>query len=293
MSQRASSAGELAVRILGSRRQGRVTRVFQRSAYLRSGSDFLLLLWGGLRSPMTVNVAWGAKSETRLRVGEGCVFSHEGIRIGEVSVDVRGAALFRSSLRERRAVFLPSTKDLARGVAAARSLYDVSASGPTLAGDRVLKDFVLEAVEPLAAGRREAVRRPESYLPLIGRGGGFTPAGDDFVGGFTAAYNYFARCKGEKQISIPRKLLFSGTIPESAAMLGYSARGYVDEILERLILHSLGGERFLDDLMTLAHRGHTSGIDMSLGALLSVAAISDMELGGNALRECSAAFWNP
>jgi len=292
MTQRASDVGELAFRILGRRRPGTVTRAFQSAAYVRSANDFLVVLWGRLRSPLTVNVVGEADQEDPPKVGERCALGPEMIRLGENSIDVSGARVYMSGLRERRAVVLPPAKDLTRGVAMAKSLYEVSPAGPTLATDRALRAFVDKAVAPLAAGEPHMVHRKESFAQLIGRGGGFTPAGDDFLGGFTATYNYFARCKGSREISIPRKMLFAKTIPESAAILGYATKGYVDEVLERLILNTLGGVDFLEELLALGHRGHTSGIDMSLGVLLSVAAISDSEQGGGALKECSAALWH-
>lgn len=292
MSQRASDVGELAVRVLRRRGEGRVTRLFQSSAYLRSGDDFVLLLWGRMRSPMTVNVRGGGEADRHIGVGESCSFDPEGVRLGGASIETPGARVFRSSLRERRVVSFASADALVKGVAALKSLYDVSEGGPLLSADPALREFVERVVGPLAAGETKPMFGPESYLPLIGRGGGFTPAGDDFVGGFLAAYNYVARCRGSKQVSIPRGVLFAGTIPESAAILGYSARGYLDEGLEGLILKSLGRKDFLDDLFSVARRGHTSGIDMSLGVLLAEAAISDSARGGGALKECLAALWN-
>jgi hypothetical protein len=184
-------------------------------------------------------------------------------------------------------VHLPSASDLVRGVTILRSLYDVS-PGPSLVSDSALRGFVRKTLSSLASGRTKAVLSPRSYFGLIGRGGGFTPAGDDFVGSFVATYNYIARCRESRQISIPPALIFSRTIPESAAILGYSARGYVDEGLERLVLETLGGRSrgFHDVLLDVASRGHTSGVDMSLGVLFCEAALSD------ALTGCIEALWH-
>jgi hypothetical protein len=88
--------------------------------------------------------------------------------------------------------------------------------------------------------------------------------------------------------------LLARTIPESAAILDYSARGYVDEDMGRLVLKTLdGSDRFFDELMAVAHRGHTSGIDMSLGVLLCEAALAQTGGERDALRRCLDELRNP
>ena len=294
MNQRASHIGDLAVKILAEGSEGKVTRVFQRSAYVRSGDDFVLLLWGGLRSPMTINIEQDPGKDRAFAVGERCALSRKGIRSGPKFIDVKGAAVHRSALLRGRRVSLPPASELAKGVAMLRSLYGVSKSSPLLPSDSALVTFAKRTLSPLSSGSFDAVYDPDSYLPLIGRGGGFTPAGDDFVGGFVAAFNYLARCRRSKMISLPKDMLFSRTIPESAAILSYALRGYVDEGLEILVIRTLAGDKgFSDELLGVARRGHTSGIDMSLGVILGETAMSDAENRGGALRRCLGVLWKP
>ncbi len=292
MIQRASCVGELALRVLGRGRPAKITRTFQRSAYLRSGDDFVLLLWGEMKSPMTVNVAGEAWEGPRLRAGEECRLEPGRMRFDSGSVEVGRAKVHRSGLLKRRPIQFPGATVLTKGVATLRSLYDVALSDPALADDGALKTFVRRVVSPAASGRMTAVFNEESYLPLIGRGGGFTPAGDDFVGGFMATYNFAARCRKSRQALLPRTMLLSRTVPESAVMLDYAARGYVDEGLERLVMRTLGGGTpgFYDELLSVARRGHTSGIDMSLGVLLCAAALSSAP-GESVLNACLEALW--
>jgi hypothetical protein len=293
MSQQATHIGELAFQMLARGGQGEVSRVFERSAYLKKRSDFLLVLWSGLKSPMTVNVKQTKNGAGYLRVGEHCNLSRAGIRFTDSSIEVGEAEVYRSSLLRRRALKYPSAEELVRGIAMLRPLYDVSKGGTLLYSDSSLVAFARRTLAPLAAGDFEAAYDANSYLPLIGRGGGFTPAGDDFVGGFLAAFNYAARCRGSRQISIPPSLVRARTIPESAAILGNAAKGYVDEALERLVLEVLGGSNagFANPLLEVARRGHTSGIDMSLGVLLCDAALLDNEIGQGALQECLDVLW--
>jgi uncharacterized protein DUF2877 len=291
MNQRASSVGDLAVSVLARGTHGEVTRVFERSAYVKAGDDFILLLWGRLRSPITVNLTGpGAK---RLKVGERCALSPGRIAFDSWTVEVGGAEVYRSLLLERRDVSVPPASSFVRGVSFLRVLYDASPSGPSLASDVELRRFALGALTALAAGREDGVRSFENYRPLIGRGGGFTPAGDDFVGGLLSTYNYIARCKGSREILIPLRRLRPRTIPESAALLAYASRGYVDEGVGSLILKTLGGSsEFTDELLTVARRGHTSGLDMALGILLVEAALCDSARRGRALERCLEVLWH-
>ena len=250
MIQRASSVGELALRFLSGRDHGTVTRVFRRSAYLRAGSDFFLLLWDSGRSPMTVNVTAGRDCSQGLRVGEVCELSPSGIRARDLEVMAEGAPTYRSSLRARGPVALPGPGDLVKGAAMLRSLYDASPHGLSLVSDPAFLNFARNRLVPAARGTREL--RFEDLLGLVGRGGGFTPAGDDFVAGFTSAFNYIARSRRSRPISIPRRRVVSKTIPESAAVMVYSSRGLVDEALVRLILDSLGGRCLSDELLRFA-----------------------------------------
>jgi Protein of unknown function (DUF2877) len=292
MRLRASHIGELAVKVLSRGKPGEVTRVFGPSAYLRSGTDFILVLWGSLKSPMTINLSETTDREEVFRVGDWWTFAKGGIRLGSWSIDVRRASPHSSALRARRPIFLPPPDQLAKGVAMVRSMYDVSRSGPALIDDRELRTFVERTLVPFAGGKKGVLYNAARYLPLIGRGGGFTPAGDDFIAGLLATFNYIARSRRTRQILMPRGLVMARTVPESAGILGYAARGFVDEALERLLLASLENERrsFRNELLEMARRGHTSGVDISLGVLLCEAALSDTE-GRPALKGCLDALW--
>ncbi len=292
MNQKASSIGNLAADILAKGGSGEVARVFQRSIYIRVRQDFILLLWGGLRSPMTINLEGKSVADRRIKVEDLAFLDRDVIRLRELEIDLRGAEVFRSALLGVREVTLPRGSVLAKGVAMLRAFYDVSPAGPTLASDPALKTFVRETLVPFAHGSSGALFSPTSYLPLIGRGGGFTPAGDDLIGGIVSTYNYVARCRRTRQVLIPRALIRSKTVPESAIILTHSARGNVDEGMEQLILASTGGVRFYDELVAVARRGHTSGIDASLGVMLCEAALAQIGGESGALEKCLDAFWN-
>lgn len=272
---KATSIGELVLRQVSRRRKGRVTRVFRNSAYVETADGFILVLLSRLRSPMTVNLDHGGGLEGSLSAGEVCHFEEDTIRFGSLTLLLKGAAVYRSSLR-RGVPFKPvAARELVKGASMLRLLYDVSPPALDLVGNESFRKFIRSVLVPLSRGHSDGAYLPSNYYPLIGLGSGFTPAGDDFVSGFTAAFNYVARWKGDRRISLPTSALLARTLPESTTILEYAQRGYVDEDLERLIQSAAGSSQrgFTDELLGVARRGHTSGLDMSLGVVLSVAAI--------------------
>ena len=294
MMVRASTVGELAAELLSRGGQAEVTRAFPNSVYLRSGDDFVVMLRGELRSPLTINLEKG-KAWPGFRPGETCELSSDEVVSEGGTVDMRRAAEFRSSLAGTGALGLPSSKALAAWARMLRSLYDLAPSGPILLADPELRGFVRRVLVPLSRGERSPVGRFESYMSIIGRGGGFTPAGDDFVGGFAATYNFVAHGRRWKRIVFPRGKVSTLTIPESASMMSHAADGYVDELVERLIVRSTSGTRvpFHREILAVAHRGHTSGLDTSLGTLLCEAALAEQAGESGALGVCLGSLWKP
>ncbi len=289
MIQRATFVGELAARILSLGHPGVVTRTFERSVYARAGSDYFLLLWGDTRSPMTVNVKGESIGSEEAKVGGNCELNRSSIQMGRLRIELDGARTYRASLLQRGTIALPDPRSLAKGVAMLRLMYDASPHGPTLPADLAFRSFARDTLPTYATPGAEAPGF-EPFMPLVGRGVGFTPAGDDFCGGFTATFNYVARSGGKEPIQVPKARVLSKTVPESGAILVNSSLGYVDEGLQRLIIDSLKGRPFLHDLESLAARGHTSGMDMSLGALLAEACALDRSGGRHALESCLGAL---
>ena len=291
MTQRASDIGELARGILSLGGEGRVSRVFPSSAYVRAADDFLVLLRGGPRSPLTVNFLASAVV-SGLKPGEKCEFSPAGISAGEEVFPVEQARVFRTSLLRPRRVALPKPRELTAGASMLRSLYDVASEGPRLVDDPAFLRFADRVLAPVAGGEDEPAHDFRLYSELIGRGGGFTPAGDDFVGGFLSTFNFVARQRERDEVAVPLKKLLALTVPESAVILARGAEGYVDELMQELILKSTSEEQvtFHRELLSVARRGHTSGVDMSLGVLLAEAALSDPAGARGTLAACLGAI---
>ena len=115
------------------------------------------------------------------------------------------------------------------------------------------------------------------FLELCGRGPGFTPAGDDFVGGFLAILNWI---RTSLKIGCPivpgleyRKL----TTWTSFKLMECNARGLVDIEVQDLINSIAKGDviQYIDSIKLIAKRGHTSGIDFATGATVGLYFVID------------------
>ena len=288
---KATDVGALAAECLARMREGRVSRVFRSSAYIEAGRDFFLLLRGGPRSPTTINVAVKDDFVDIVAADERCLFSGGEILFEKTRVQTEGGRLYSGRLGRGAPVSPVPASSLVKGMAALKLLYGVSDQSPSIVSSKSFDRFVESVLAPAVRGEMAGVYAPENYMPLIGAGGGFTPAGDDTVGGFAAAFNHAARVGGFREVVLPREELERRTVPESAALLEYAQRCLVDEEVENLILSAFGGRsgRLVQDLLPVARRGRTSGLDTSVGVILAAAVTREMQARDGALKSCLAA----
>jgi hypothetical protein len=109
-------------------------------------------------------------------------------------------------------------------------------------------------------------------LQLCGRGPGFTPAGDDFIGGFLAIINWIRiSLKIDSQI-VPGPEYRKLTTWTSFKLMECNARGLVDIEVQDLINSIAKGDvlQYIDSVRLIAKRGHTSGIDFATGATVGL-----------------------
>jgi hypothetical protein len=120
----------------------------------------------------------------------------------------------------------------------------------------------------------------DAALRIIGLGSGFTPSGDDTLGGFLATYNSFAKTIERAPVLLDSGLLEERTSWISAKLLDYMQRLILDEQLCFLIDSAHNGDQdaLVIDLETLLPRGHTSGIDIAVGVILALSLIRDIAL---------------
>ena len=116
-----------------------------------------------------------------------------------------------------------------------------------------------EALEALAAGNPQ---------PLIGRGGGFTPVGDDVVCGWLVTRHAVGHRYGTP-------LPLHRTTAVSGAFLLRAVEGEVIPQLSDLLVavaSGVGAEQVLSQLDDLVQVGATSGAGLAIGAAVALAA---------------------
>jgi len=118
----------------------------------------------------------------------------------------------------------------------------------------------------------------QAALGIIGLGFGFTPSGDDALGGFLAVYNALAGSVSRQRIVLDFATLEDRTSWISAKLLDYMQRLVLDEQLSSVIESVVSGEpdALVLELEALLPRGHTSGIDIAVGMILALSLMRDI-----------------
>jgi hypothetical protein len=114
-----------------------------------------------------------------------------------------------------------------------------------------------EALDALAGG---------DLQPLIGRGGGFTPVGDDVVCGWLVTRH----AMGHRHV---KPLALHRTTAVSGALLLRALEGEVIPQLSDLLVavaSGVGAEQVLSQLGDLVHIGSTSGAGLAIGAAVAL-----------------------
>lgn len=136
--------------------------------------------------------------------------------------------------------------------------------------DAVRAELPASALAALGSGE------PAAVAPLLGRGSGLTPVGDDVLCGWLATQIAHGEDAEPIRSSIA-DLAPARTTTLSATLLACAGRGEVIPEFRQLLRVLAGHDaddldaRLQAELTTLAGVGHTSGIGLLLGALLAFA----------------------
>jgi hypothetical protein len=283
---RANCIGSLAAKALssgGSGITGHVVNTFSNSFYLRTlNGELVFVANRSLQSPITVNLDSILNLEQVAKPLEPVYVREKEIRIGgEAFIDLSGALSYEAPSNPSSRLhseFLEIGKALCI-VAFLLGIIDTSQSvlDPHGLAHEGMVDFVSDGVIPLRRSNTEA-RLREAALKIVGLGSGFTPSGDDALGGFLATYNSLAESIGRAPILFDFPLLQGKTNWISAKLLDYMQRLILDDQMHHMVGSATRGDG--DDIVlaseTLLPRGHTSGIDISAGAILALSLIRDI-----------------
>lgn len=153
----------------------------------------------------------------------------------------------------------------------------IDASAPKLTpmpglGARLAHAVPMEVVtDELPEDALDALRAadPDAVLPLLGRGGGLTPLGDDVLCGWLATALATGRDVHQMTDQVTKNARTRTTLL-SATLLDCAARGEVIPQF-RALLHALAaGEDPAAPVADLVRVGHTSGVGLAAGCLLAL-----------------------
>jgi hypothetical protein len=283
---RANCIGSLAAEALSSGDSGiagHVVNTFSNSFYVRTLNGELVFFTNRpLQSPITINLDSTLNLEHVAKPLEPVYVLEKEIRVGgDAFIDLSMALSYQppsNPADELRPEFAEIEIAL-RTFAFVLGIIDTTQSvlDPHGLAHEGMVDFVSDGVIPFRRSSTEA-RLREAALKIVGLGSGFTPSGDDALGGFLAAYNSFAESIGRAPILFDFPLLQGKTNWISAKLLDCMQRLIVDEQVHRMIDSATRGDEdgLVLALETLLPRGHTSGIDISAGAILALSLIRDI-----------------
>jgi Protein of unknown function (DUF2877) len=265
---------------------GRVSAVFERSAYIELGGQMLCIGGRGIRcGPLNALVESPdaiAEWLATLEPGEGVRGAWPQLRSSSARLDFARAMRWRPP---RLALPIDSRR-LAQGIVAMRS----AARARTPADGLAFLVTGIDAATPLAQPGRDAANVLHDWLThdgtqadlshaqalreVIGLGPGLTPSGDDFLGGALVALHAFGRADRARALAgwlLP--LCAHATHPISVAHLVAAAHGEGGEALHGCLVALAEGRDADEALDGIGSVGHTSGWDTLAGALTVAAAI--------------------
>ena len=283
---RANCIGSLVTQALSSEDSGiagEVVNTFPNSFYLKTANGELVFVTNrSLRSPITINLDSTFNLEHLAKPLDPVRVHGKELDIGtDGTIDLSGALSYQSQSSDASepGPEFPKIRKTLRTIAFLLRIIDTSQSvldSHALAYEG-MADFVTDGIIPLRRSSGEGLFR-EAALKIVGLGSGFTPSGDDALGGFLAAYNSLAKSIGRAPILFGFPALQTKTSWISAKLLDYMQRLILDEQVCRIIDSTGKGDEnsLILSFESLLPRGHTSGIDISAGTILALSLIQDI-----------------
>jgi hypothetical protein len=258
---------------------GQVVASFRNSFYVRTGEDELVFVTNGqMNSPITINLASSCNFQELTPLDSPVVHLDDRILVGEsIAIQLTTTRPYET---KRLAISTIGVKrDTLSRLAFIIGILDITlsvldAKGISYSESRnFARNVALALRGPLSHERFE-----REALALVGLGPGFTPSGDDLLGGFLATWNTFAESVGRTKILLRPELLSSRTSWISAKLLDHLQRQLLDSQLTCLMESAALGreDEFLLASEGLLSRGHTSGLDLATGIGIGLSLILDI-----------------
>ena len=276
---RAIQMGALARKTLVEGCSGKVMGLTSKGMFLNTGHSVLFVTEASYKSPFNIQIGSMTGFEEAVNVGDGWHLTDGQIIIdnSRLRIDIRNVALWQPSeppeanteLYER-AARLGSILRRMHALDAGKGWLFLTDLGSWFGDDEKTHIYNITAafLDAVEASDMEATL--ESVKPILGRGGGLTPSGDDWLTGFLL---YFVRLKEQTPFLIEfgntlTKMAFERTTKISANRIEAAGEGWAEELFLDVLDHLFCEERqpFEEEKVDyLVNFGHSSGVDTCVG----------------------------
>ena len=280
--------------------RGELVGVFDSAANIKTHDNHLLVITkNAVRSPITMNILQEGNNQSfRKYLKFGSVIWGDAIKLiiededGRfIVIGLRKSKIFKNNLEPLTKRSLSKFRDKPEPIF--YSLMKLARPGCLLQPDTTTEGLLSGQLGSMASIGNKIDNDSEfsAFMAgilnkLCGRGPGYTPAGDDYITGFLAMFNWAAKCLDFDIIKLPRYYaeLTSWT---SYKLMECGMECLCDEEMQSIINSVARGSanEYFKNMGTLSHRGHTSGLDLVTGMTCALYTILDRRLGTNSLQK--------
>jgi uncharacterized protein DUF2877 len=280
--------------------KGELVSVFDSAANIKTRDNHLLVITKNtVRSAITLNIVQGGDNQSfRKYMKFGSAIWGDGIKLivededgRSIFIGLRKSKLFKKRLEPLTKRSLSRFRDIHESIF--HSLMKLVRPGCLLQPDITTERLLSEQLGSIASIGNKIDNDSEfaAFMAgilgkLCGRGPGYTPAGDDYITGFLAMFNWCAKCLNFNRIELPEYYaeLTSWT---SYKLMEYGKECLCDEEMQGIINSVARGRanEYFTNMGPISHRGHTSGIDLVTGITCALYTIIDRKFGTSTLRE--------
>ena len=276
---KAIQMGALASKALVEGCSGKIMGLTSKGMFLNTGDSVLFVTEASYKSPFNIQIGSMAAFEDKLKLGDEWFFSeghinfdNSQLRIGtnEVPVWKPSEPLEADTELYERAARMGVILRRMHALDTEKGWLFLTDLGSWFGNDEktYIYDITAAFLDAVEASDMEASL--ESVKPILGRGGGLTPSGDDWLTGFLL---YFARLQEQTPFLIEfgsalSKMAFERTTKISTNRIEAACQGWAEELFLDVLDHLFSEDRqtFIDEKVDyLVSFGHSSGVDTCVG----------------------------